>query len=164
MSITEADLVRLLVLGPLFALGLALVLARRVQAAGRLLELIGALHILGGTWVGREVLARMVRRGLFGEADSGLGEIASRVDQEMVFWFLLWGATLVLLGHVVAWTEGQGRRPPAAIGWELLALGLAAGALMPRAGFWFVLLPALLLIRGSRHLPGAGSPPPPPGG
>src|SRR5215208_6425348 len=52
-GMTEADLVRLLVLGPLFALGLGLVLSRRVRAAGRLLMLVGGLHILGGAWVGR---------------------------------------------------------------------------------------------------------------
>ena len=101
----------------------------------------------------REPLARMVREGLFGVADSALGRVPSRVDMEVVFWFMLWGVVTFMLGHLVAWVEGQGRRLPAAIGWELVIMNLAALVFYPKGGFWLVLIPAFLIIWESRRAP-----------
>ena len=148
----EADLVRLS-LGPLFLIGLLVIVRRGEKKAGRLLMLTGVLHVLGGTWVARETLARMVREGLFGVADSALGRVPSRVDMEAVFWFMLWGVVTFTLGHLVAWVEGQGRRLPAAIGWELVIMNLVALVFYPKGGFWLVLIPAFLIIRESRRPP-----------
>jgi Family of unknown function (DUF6463) len=86
----EVDLVRL-GLGLLFLIGLWVLVHLRKRTAGRLLMLIGFLHILGGAWVGRGPLGRIVREGFFGEADSALGHVASQMDKELVFWFMLWG-------------------------------------------------------------------------
>jgi hypothetical protein len=140
-------------LGPLFLTGLLIILRLGKKRAGRLLMLTGVLHILGGAWVAREPLARMVVAGLFGVADSALGRVPSRVDMEAVFWFILWGVVTFTLGHLVAWVEGQGRRLPAAIGWELVIMNLAALVLYPKGGFWLVLIPAFLILRESRHAP-----------
>src|SRR5262245_38158459 len=85
----EADLVRLS-LGLLFLIGLWVLVRLRTRTAGRLLMLIGFLHILGGAWVGRGPLGRIVQGGFFGEADSALGHVASQIDKELVFWFMLW--------------------------------------------------------------------------
>jgi len=148
--VLEADLVRLS-LGPLFLIGLLVILRLGEQKAGRLLMLTGVLHILGGAWVAREPLARMVHEGLFGVADSALGRVPSRVDNEVVFWFMLWGVVTFALGHLVAWVEGQGRRLPAAIGWELVIMNLAALVFYPKGGFWLVLIPSFLIIKESRR-------------
>jgi hypothetical protein len=144
----EADVVRLL-LGPLFLIGLLLIVRLHKRKAGRLLMLIGFLHVLGGTWVGREPLARIFREGFLGEADSALGNVASEMDKELVFWFLLWGVFMFIFGQVISCMERQGKRPAAFIGWELVTIGLVAIALYPKGGFWFVLIPAFLIIRAS---------------
>ena len=89
----EADLVRLS-LGLLFLIGLWVLVRLHKRTAGHLLMLIGFLHILGGAWVGRGPLGRIVREGFFGEADSALGHVASQMDKELVFWFMLWGIVM----------------------------------------------------------------------
>jgi Family of unknown function (DUF6463) len=144
----KADVVRL-ILGPLFLIGLFLIVRLHNRKVGRLLMLIGFLHVLGGTWVGREPLARIVRDGLWGEADSALGHMASEMDKELVFWFLLWGMCMFIFGQVISCMERQGKRPAAVIGWELAALSLLAIAFYPKGGFWFMLIPAFLIIKDS---------------
>ena len=142
----EAYLVRL-VLGPLFLISLLVIVRLKRRKAGRLLMVIGVLHILGGVVVGRAWLARIFHDGFFGEADSYLGHAPEHVRKELAFWFLLWGVFAFLFGQLLAWMEGQGRRAPAFIGWELLIINLVAAALIPKGGFWLVLIPAFLIIR-----------------
>jgi Family of unknown function (DUF6463) len=144
----EVYVVRL-ILGLLFLIGFVLIVRRHSQKVGRLLMLIGFLHVLGGTWVGRASLARIFWDGFWGEADSALGHIASEVDKELVFWFLLWGLFMFMFGQVISWIERQGKRPAAFIGWELAAISLLAIALCPKGGFWAVLIPAFLIIKAS---------------
>ena len=144
----EADIVRL-ALGPLFLICLGVIFYLRKRMAARLLMAIGCLHVMGGMWVGRELLARIWREGFFGEADSALDHIPSRTGRELVFWFLLWGVFTFLLGQLISWMETQGKRPPAYLGWELMIISLVAAALIPKGGFWLVLIPAFMLTRGS---------------
>ncbi|MCA1592237.1 MAG: DUF6463 family protein [Acidobacteria bacterium] len=145
----EADLIRLS-LGPLFLIGLWIIVRLGKRKAGRLFMLIGVLHVLGGAWVGREPLVRILREGFFGEADSGLGNVPSQVDKELVFWFMLWGVYAFLFGQFISWLEGQGKRTPAFVGWELVVINLLAAALIPKAGFWLVLIPSFLIIRDAK--------------
>jgi hypothetical protein len=145
----EADLVRL-TLGPLFLLSLLVILYLRKRRAARLLMVIGVLHVLGGVVLGRGHLARIFREGFFGEADSALGAFPSETEKELVFWFLLWGVFNFLLGQLISYMERQGRRPPAYFGWELGAISLLSALLLPKDGFWLMLLPAFLLIKEAR--------------
>lgn len=142
----EALLVRL-ILGPLFLISLLVILYLRKRKAARLLMVIGVLHVLGGCVVGREHLTRIFREGFFGEADSALGALPTETGKELVFWFLLWGLFTFLLGQLVSHMEVRGLRPPAYLGWELVAVSLLCAALMPTGGFWLVLVPAFLLIK-----------------
>jgi hypothetical protein len=142
----EADLVRL-ALGPLFLVCLLVILRLRKRKAARLLMVIGVLHFLGGIVVGRGHLARILGEGFFGEAESDLGTAPAAAQKELVFWFLLWGVFNFLLGQLVSYAEGRGLRPPAYLGWELAAVSLLSASLMPKGGFWLMLLPAFLLIR-----------------
>lgn len=149
----EVYVVRLVLL-PLFLVCALVVFYLRKRKAARLLMVIGALHILGGIWVGRNTLARILRDGFIGEADSFLGHLSSRTEKELVFWFLFWGVLIILLGQLISWIEKQGMRPSSFIGCELMASSLVAAILMPAAGFWLVLLPAFMLIRDAKD-PGA---------
>jgi Family of unknown function (DUF6463) len=143
-----ADLIRLGLIPP-FLIGLWVILRRRERKVGRTLMLIGMVHALGGVLVGWRPLARIFLKGFFGEGDSTLGHLPSRVDQEAVFWFLLWGVMAFLLGQAVARLEDLGEALPARLGWGLAAMSLAAIALAPKGGFWWVLLPAYWIVRGS---------------
>lgn len=146
----EADLTRL-ALGPLFLACLLVVVYLRKRMAARLFMVIGVLHGLGGAWVGREPLLRIVREGFFGEADSGLGNVPADAPKELVFWFMLWGVFTFVLGQVLSWMERQGRRPPAWLGWELIAINLIAAALLPKGGFWLVMIPSALIVWEARR-------------
>jgi uncharacterized protein DUF6463 len=148
--IVPADLLRLVLIPP-FLIGLWLILRRRERRAGRTLMLIGSLHILGGFIVGWEPLWRIFQEGFFGEADSTIGHLPGEMEQELVFWFLLWGVTTIILGQVIARMEGLGERLPAGLGWELAALSLVAIAMAPKGGFWWMLLPAYWIIRDARR-------------
>lgn len=145
-----ADLIRLVLIPP-FLIGLWVILRRRERKVGRTLMLIGAVHGLGGVLVGWEPLIRIFQEGFFGEADSTLGHLPPEMEQELVFWFLLWGATAVLLGQAVAHLEGLGETLPARLGWGLAAMSLVAIAVAPKGGFWWVLLPAYWIIRDKRR-------------
>ena len=144
----EADLVRL-TLGPLFLICLLVILYLRKRKAARLLMVIGVLHFLGGVVVGRRHLTRIFGEGFFGEAESDLGNVPAAAEKELVFWFLLWGVFNIMLGQLVSHMEGRGLRPPAYFGWELAAVGLLSASLLPKGGFWLMLLPAFLLIKGA---------------
>jgi Family of unknown function (DUF6463) len=142
----EADLVRL-ALGPLFLICLLVILYLRKRKAARLLMVIGVLHFLGGVVVGRGHLARIFREGFFGEAESNLGTTPAAAEKELVFWFLLWGVFNFMLGQLVSYAGRRGVRPPAYFGWELAAVSLLCASLLPKGGFWLMLLPAFLLIK-----------------
>jgi hypothetical protein len=142
----EADIVRA-ALGPLFLVCLLAILYLGKNKVGRLFMAIGVLHVLGGLVVGREPIARIFREGFIGEADSALGNLPVHMEKELAFWFLLWGVFTFLLGQVASWVEREGRRLPAHIGWELIVFNLLAAALIPKGGFWLVLIPAFMIVR-----------------
>jgi hypothetical protein len=148
----EADLVRL-TLGPLFLACLLVILYLRKRKAARLLMVIGVLHFLGGVVVGRGHLARIFGEGFFGEAESNLGTTPG-AEKELVFWFLLWGVFNFMLGQLVSYMERRGIRPPAYFGWEMAGVSLLCASLLPKGGFWLMLLPAFLLIKeaGSKEV------------
>ncbi len=89
LSITDTLLITYLLAQKSVQLLLRPLVRLHSRKVGRLLMLIGFLHVLGGTWVGRKPLARIFRDGFWGEADSALGNMASEMDKELVFWFLL---------------------------------------------------------------------------
>ena len=148
----EADLVRL-ILGLLFLICLLVIFYLRKRRAARLLMVIGVLHVLGVSFVGRASLSRIFREGFFGEADSAMGTLPAHVKKELVFWSLLWGAFTFLLGQLISWLDKEGKRAPPYIGWELLGLCLIAALLAPKDGFWLMLLPAFMLIKDARTNP-----------
>jgi hypothetical protein len=148
-NLHEVDVVRLSLI-PLMIIGVAVVVKSKDRKSGRLLMLIGILHAAAGGFVGRRFLLRMFHGGILGEGDSGLGIVPSDIPKEMMFWFLILGPFIFLLGYLLAWIEGEGKHAPASIGWQLLAVSLAAIVFDPKGGFWFLLLPAIWIIRDAK--------------
>ena len=142
----EADLVRAGIF-PIMLIGAIVIWRRRRFIAGRLLVLIGILHLIG-LWVGREPVARMAAAGFVGQADSAVGNLPAFADQELVFWFALWGVWTIFLGRLVILAEQRGMQLPPSFGWQLLAVNVVCAVLMPKGGFWWVFLPAWLITRG----------------
>jgi hypothetical protein len=147
-TLLEADLVRA-ALGPLFLLCMAIIFYFKKNKVGRLLMTIGILHVLGGSVVGREPIARIFREGFIGEGDSGLGNVPAHMEKELAFWFMLWGGYIFVLGQMASWAEREGKQLPAHVGWTLVVMNLIAAALYPKGGFWLALIPSFMIIRNA---------------
>ena len=146
----EADIVRASLV-PLMLIGTAIIWYRRKFVVGRLLMLIGILH-LSGVWVGRAAVQQIVAGGFVGAADSAVGKLPERAPQELVVWFALWGLWTIFLGQLAVMLERHHIAPPRWFGWQLIAVNLIAAALIPKGGFWWVLLPAgLMALYGRQH-------------
>jgi hypothetical protein len=74
-----------------------------------------------------------------------------QLDRETAFWHLMFGATFVVLGGLVCWTQSRTGTLPVFLGWSLLALGLFGAIFVPVSGFWLVLLLALLVLLAARR-------------
>lgn len=144
----EADLVKVAIF-PLMVAGTIYIWRSGRYVAGRLMILIGLLH-LSGLWVGREPLMRIIEGGLINQVDSAVGNLPAYADQELIFWFALWGLLMILIGQLLTVLERNGVRAPAWLGVELIVLNLGCAMLMPTAGFWWVLLPAYRIIRPTK--------------
>ena len=119
------------------------------KIAARVLIAIGILHLLLFLWFGRRVLAAVASEGFWNTIDPIR-------DRQMIFWALMTGVFGLLFGQLALWVESHGKRLPAFLGWELIALALVTGVLMPASGGWLFLIPAVLLLLGARKAP-AGS-------
>jgi hypothetical protein len=135
---------------PIMVVGGFLIQRSGRHVIGRWLILIGTLH-LSGLWVGRHAVARIMAGGVIGQADSDVGRIFERTNQELIFWFVLWGVWTIFVGQVVNMLEDRRLPIPAWFGWQLLICNLLAAVLIPKAGFWWVLVPAILIIRRRTH-------------
>jgi hypothetical protein len=49
-------------------------------------------------------------RHFFGQADSAVGHIVDRANQELIFWFALWGVWTIFVGPWVSILEDRGFR------------------------------------------------------
>ena len=114
--------------------------------AGTALATIGVLHTSFGLANYREVLRRMVRDGV-------IDTVEGDPEREAAFWFLASGASLVLMGLLARWTQRRTGTLPSFVGPMLLGIGAAGVTLMPRSGFWAVLIAAILAFDG-RDEPG----------
>lgn len=116
------------------------------RVAGWLLMGIGALHVLLFLWWGAPELKAVADDGFFDAIDPDR-------DRQMIFWSLSFGVMGFFLGQLISWVEAQGRQAPGWVGWELLTLAVIGAALMPVSGWWLVMVPAVLILVGSRRAP-----------
>jgi len=69
----------------------------------------------------------------------------------MIFWALMTGVFGLLLGQLALWVEAHGKRLPAFFGWQMIAIALIGGVLMPESGGWLFLIPGVLVLIGARQ-------------
>lgn len=113
------------------------------RLAARMLIAIGVLHLLLFLWVGRRILVEITSEGFWNTIDPIR-------DRQMFFWALMTGVFGVLLGQLALWVEARGKRLPAFLGWEIFAISLVCGVLMPISGGWLFMIPAALIVMGAR--------------
>src|SRR5918995_643404 len=109
--------------------------------AGRWLIAIAVLHALFGLWFGRAAVAAIARDGFLDAVDGD-------PHRGLVFWFLLMSPLTAIVGQLVLRVARTGSRLPTLLGWELLLLTVTGVVLMPVPGFWLLLIPTGLLLRG----------------
>lgn len=116
----------------------------RKITSGDTLTAVGVLHLSFGLVSYRETLGEMVREGL-------VDAVKDDPAREAAFWFLTCGASLVLTGLLAGWTERRTGTLPASTAPMLLGIGAVGVTLMPRSGFWALLVPAVLAFVASRR-------------
>ena len=118
------------------------------RSAGPLLMATGVLHLLAGLLSAYPgPLAAIARDGFVDAVERH----PAQFDREAAFWWMAFGVTLLILGHLVHWTQARLGVLPAFLGWSLLALGVAGVILMPAAGFWLAFPPAVLVLAVGRR-------------
>lgn len=121
---------------------------------GNALFAIGVLHEAVGLAGGAGVVAMPGgdRRNLFAElARAGVvGAVEPDPARQILFWYLFFGLLLLVLGRALHRWEAPGAPLPASVGWQLVAVAVAGGLLIPASGFWLALAPGLWVIRRAR--------------
>jgi len=81
---------------------------------------------------GRRLLVEIFSQGLFGAVEPDPMRM-------VLFWFLFFGLLAMTLGWFLHRMERAGHAIPRSLAWQLGALALAGGLLIPASGFWLVL-------------------------
>jgi hypothetical protein len=118
---------------------------------GALVMAIGGLHEVVGLLTGAGLIAPpgAPRRNLLGEIarEGFVGAVERDPTRNVFFWFFFFGLVLLLLGWLMHAVERSGQRVPTSSGWQLGALAVAGGLLIPASGFWLALPVAWRIVR-----------------
>lgn len=124
---------------------------RRVTS-GHLLIATGVIHqvvgVIAGLGVGddlggRNLLLEVARLGVVDSIGADFARMA-------MFWFLLSGCLILMLGSLLHQLERRDPPLPASIGWQLGALSIAGVLFIPASGFWLVIPQAWWIVHKAR--------------
>jgi uncharacterized protein DUF6463 len=118
--------------------GMWLVVIGLVHEAVGLLTAAGIIPIPGAGR--RNLLVEIARGGV-------IGSIEPDPVRSIFFWYLFFGAAVLILGGLMHQLERAGHMLPASLGWCLAAMALAGAALIPASGFWLLLPLAWRIVR-----------------
>ncbi len=111
------------------------------KRSGILLILTSIIHILIGIIVFREPLVEIFHAGLF-------NSIAFHYNRATIFWFLMSGVLMFIIGHLMHWLANDlGRELPKFLGWHMLCLSIVGAFFLPISGFWLLLPQALIILK-----------------
>ena len=121
-----------------------------LRVSGYLLIAISVIHVLVGIWLFTEPLTDILQNGVFNAVAPD--PFAPYFDREAAFWFMIASPLFFTLGQLCCWAQERGIALPTFLGWNLLAISMVGVVLEPISGFWLLMLPAFLIIIGSRQL------------
>src|SRR2546422_2333256 len=104
---------------------------------------IGILHTALFLWFGRGIFGAIAGDGFW-------NAVSPMKEREAVFWALVAGVFFFLLGQLALWVAKQGKTLPAFLGWEIVAITLVCGILIPVSGAWLFAVPGVLIVLGAR--------------
>jgi len=109
--------------------------------SGIFLIATGILHSVVGIVMGKDYLWDIIKKGLFNtvqDDDFACG---------LVFWFLVCGILLIILGHLLHYYIKKEQQPaPNILGYWLLGLGIIGCIIMPVSGFWLFIPQAFIIL------------------
>ena len=110
----------------------------------RSLAAVAVLHTGLGLVAGRDTIRAAVSEGL-------VGAWAAPAERRAAYWFLVTGASLIVLSTAVAELERRNPALPLPVTGGLAALTAAGVATMPASGFWTLTIPlAFAVVRRRR--------------
>ena len=110
----------------------------------RSLAAVAVLHTGLGLVAGRDTIRAAVSEGL-------VGAWAAPAERRAAYWFLVTGASLMVLSTAVAELERRNPALPLPVTGGLAALTAAGVATMPASGFWTLTIPlAITVVRRRR--------------
>jgi len=112
---------------------------------GKSMMVVGLLHTFLGSAHFQGVLADMFNAGLFNTVHR------QQLDRFGAFWFLFSGLALILVGALVDWFERKRLALPAFFKWGFLGLTALGCLVMPKSGFWLMVIPAVGLFRAKKE-------------
>ena len=113
---------------------------------GRLVLLLGVTHISVALIGGWDDLSDILR--------GGVGGLMSAQDgHEAVFWSMLFGVVLALVGYQLDWSARHFDAIPAIPGVVLIIVGLFGGLLAPSSPFWLIVILGVMTVIAARTSP-----------
>jgi len=113
------------------------------KRSGKFLLITGTLHNLVGILLGWDIVLRIADNGFFNGVELFNG----------VFWFLMTGVSLMILGKLSNWIIETLNAPlPPFLGWYLLLVASVGIILMPISGFWLLIPQGFLIIWNGKTL------------
>ena len=110
----------------------------------RSLAAVAVIHTGLGLVAGRDTIRAAVNEGL-------VGAWAAPAERRAAYWFLVTGASLMVLSTAVAELERRNPALPLPVTGGLAALTAAGVATMPASGFWTLTIPlAITVVRRRR--------------
>lgn len=109
--------------------------------SGYVLVALGLGHTIVGIVKYRSPLVALFRDGYFNAA-------TGHTDRLLAFWFLMFSAILLLLGHVTLYAaKTNDVNLIRLLCWYVACIGVAGAAALPRSPFWIAIILAGLMFR-----------------
>ena len=103
---------------------------------GKSLVAIGTIHSIYGFVFFRKIIGQFAGERFF-------NALGSQFDKHAVFWFLMTGFTLMIVGGLADSIEKKGGELPSFLRWTILALTIIGCFMIPASGFWLLFAPVI---------------------
>lgn len=126
---------------------------RLTKAAGWILTVFGAAHVVIAPLERRDVWSQVVDEGWWNTFTLDESTTLAQYERSETLWVTLgsWGVPVLVLGCYVVWATRQRQRVPGWIGWIVLAWGLIFATALPASPAWLLVVSGALIALGDRR-------------